>query len=88
MMMTEKQERFEVVNALLNAIPRDGDHNMELWNTADPNRTNLREKLVMKLLQGFSVYIVLMGKNYAYETKIESRFAHSVFPLSPCLHFF
>ena len=52
---------------------RDDDHNVEQWTTVDPNRTNVREKAVQKLLQGFSLYIVLMGKNYPYENKIESR---------------
>lgn len=46
---------------------------IEQWTTVDPNRTNVREKAVQKLLQGFSLYIVLMGKNNAYENKIEAR---------------
>jgi hypothetical protein len=66
-------ERFETMNALLMAIPRDGDHNSEMWTTVDRDRTNIRDKARLKLIQGFSLYIVLMGKNYAYEPKIESR---------------
>jgi hypothetical protein len=39
----------------------------------DRDRTNVREKARLKLIQGFSLYVVLMGKNYPYENKIESR---------------
>lgn len=63
------------MNALLNAIPRDADHNSEMWTTVDRERNNVREKAILRLLQGFSLYIVLMGKNYTYENKIESRHA-------------
>jgi hypothetical protein len=52
---------------------RDADHNSEQWTTVDRDRTNVREKARLKLIQGFSLYVVLMGKNYAYENKIESR---------------
>ena len=66
-------EKAENLNALLSAIPRDDDHMIEHWTTVDPNRTNVREKAVQKLLQGFSLYVVLMGKNNPFENKIEAR---------------
>lgn len=62
------------MNTLLNAIPRDGDYNSELWTTVDKDKTNIRERGMMKLIQGFSLYMVFMGKNFAYEGKTESRY--------------
>lgn len=44
-------ERFEIMNALLNAIPRDADFNSELWTTVDRDRTNVREKAILRLIQ-------------------------------------
>lgn len=57
---------------------RDDDHSVEQWTTVDPNRTNVRDKGVQKLLPGFSLYVVLMGKNQPYESKIEERWRHTL----------
>jgi hypothetical protein len=42
---------MKIMCALLTAIPRDGDNNSELWTTVDQNKTNVRSKAVMKLIQ-------------------------------------
>jgi hypothetical protein len=48
---------MKIMCALLTAIPRDGDNNSELWTTVDPNKTNVRSKAVMKLIQVTSILI-------------------------------
>jgi hypothetical protein len=42
---------MKIMCALLTSIPRDGDNNSELWTTVDQNKTNVRSKGVMKLIQ-------------------------------------
>lgn len=65
---------MKIMCAMLTAIPRDGDNNSELWTTVDKDKTNVRSKAFMKLIQGFSLYLCLLAKNYFYESKTESRF--------------
>jgi hypothetical protein len=62
------------MNALLNSIPRDANYDSELWTTVDKDRTNVRVKAVSKILQGFSLYLVLMGKNFIFENRTETRY--------------
>ena len=71
-------DRFEIVNQLLNAIPRDGDYDSEMWTTVDKDKTNVRQKAKNKLVKGFSLYMVFMGKNFPYEGKTEARYMFSV----------
>lgn len=68
------EDSFNVMNQLLTAIPRDGDNNSELWTTVDKDKTNVRSKGVMKLIVGFSVFMILKAKNFFYEAKTEARF--------------
>lgn len=65
---------LEIMQSLFNSIPRDADHTAEMWTTVDPNKTNVRAKAVYKLLPGFSLYLVLMGKNIIFDGKIEQRY--------------
>lgn len=67
-------DSFPIVNTLLNALPRDSDYNSEMWTTVDMNKNNARDKGKMILIQGFSLYLVFMGKNFAYEGKTETRY--------------
>lgn len=67
-------DRFDTVNQLLNSIPRDGDYDSELWTTVDKDKTNVRQKAKSKLVKGFSIYMVFMGKNFPYDGKTESRY--------------
>ncbi len=61
------------MNALLNSIPRDANYDSELWTTVDKERTNVCVKAVSKIIQGFSLYLVLMGKNFIFEHRTETR---------------
>ena len=65
---------FDIMNALLQGIPRDANYDSELWTTVDKDRTNVRVKAVSKILQGFSLYLVLMGKNFIFESRTEARY--------------
>ena len=67
-------DKFEVMASLFNCIPRDADHTAEMWTTVDKDKTNVRAKAVYKLLSGFSLYLVLMGKNFIFESKTEARY--------------
>jgi hypothetical protein len=67
-------DKFEIMNALLNSIPRDANYDSELWTTVDKERTNVRVKAVSKIIQGFSLYLVLMGKNFIFEHRTETRY--------------
>jgi hypothetical protein len=67
-------DSFEALCQLLTAIPRDGDNNSELWTTVDKDKTNVRAKAVMKLIVGFSLYLILMAKNFFFEGKTETRY--------------
>jgi hypothetical protein len=67
-------DNFEAMASLFNNIPRDQGHDAELWNTADKKNNNIRDKLVYKLLAGYQMYLCLMGKNYIFEKKTESRY--------------
>lgn len=62
------------MQSLFNAIPRNADHESEMWTTVDPNKTNVRAKGVYKMIKGFSLYLLLMGKNFLFESKTESRY--------------
>ena len=62
------------MQALLHGIPHDADYDAEIWTTVDMNRTNVRAKAVSKILQGFSLYMVLMGKNFILEARTEARY--------------
>ena len=62
------------MNMLLNSIPRDHDFDSILMTTIDKNKDNNRQKGRMKLWKGFSLYMVLTGKNFAYEGKTEERY--------------
>jgi hypothetical protein len=66
-------DKFEIMNALLNSIPRDANYDSELWTTVDKERTNVCVKAVSKIIQGFSLYLVLMGKNFIFEHRTETR---------------
>lgn len=63
-------DSFEGMCQLLTAIPRDGDNNSELWTTVDKDKTNVRAKAIMKLIVGFSLYLVLMAKNFLFEVRL------------------
>lgn len=67
-------DQFEAMCQLLTAIPRDGDNNSQLWTTVDKDKTNVRAKAVLKLIVGFSLYLVLMAKNFFFEGKTETRY--------------
>lgn len=67
-------DKFEVMQSLFNTIPRNADHDAVLWTTVDPNKTNVRAKAVYKMLKGFSLYLLLMGKNILLESKTEQRY--------------
>lgn len=38
------------------------------------DKTNMRSKAVMKLIVGFSIYLILMAKNFFFEGKTETRY--------------
>ena len=40
----------------------------------DKDKTNVRQKAKNKLIKGFSIYMVFMGKNFPYDGKTESRY--------------
>lgn len=65
---------FEALCQLLAGIPRDGEHNSELWTTVDKDKTNVRAKAVSKLIVGFSLYLILCAKNFQYCSKGEARY--------------
>lgn len=44
-------ENFNSMNMLLGSIPRDAEHDSELWTTVDPNKTNVRKKGRYKLIK-------------------------------------
>ena len=67
-------DSFAAMNMLLNSIPRDHDFDSVLMTTIDKNKDNNRQKGRMKLVKGFSFYMVLTGKNFAYEGKTEERY--------------
>lgn len=67
-------DSFNSMNMLLNSIPRDHDFDSILMTTIDKNKDNNRQKGRMKLVKGFSLYMVLTGKNFAYEGKTEERY--------------
>lgn len=58
------QNKFEVVNAFLNSIPRDADFKSEKWTTVDPEKNNSRLKAVLKLLAGMGFFCGLIGQNF------------------------
>ncbi len=37
--------QYEIVASLFNCIPREADHNAELWTTVDKDKTNVRAKV-------------------------------------------
>lgn len=68
-------DSFPVVNTLFTQIPRDGDHNSVMITTVDQNRDNVRAKGICKVLQGFTLYLCLMAKNFLLEGKTETRYS-------------
>jgi hypothetical protein len=65
---------FEAMCQLLSTIPRDGENNAELWTTVDKQQNGVRERAYVKLIKGFSLYLVLMAKNFFFEGKTETRY--------------
>jgi hypothetical protein len=66
-------DNFAIMQAIFNAIPRDSDHNSVMWNSVDMDKTNVRTKAVYRVLQGFTLYLILTGKNYYFESRTEER---------------
>jgi hypothetical protein len=66
-------DTFDTMCQLLSAIPRDGENNSELWTTVDKDKTGVRDRGKLKLIKGFSLYLVLMAKNFFFEGKTETR---------------
>lgn len=54
-------------------IPRDADYNASLLTTVDPDKTNMRVKMVSKIIQGFMLYLVLYGTNTIYDQRTQLR---------------
>jgi hypothetical protein len=67
-------DSFTIMNALLNAIPRDAEFDSQMWTTVDLAKNNMRSKMVSRLLKGFGLYLLLTGKNFLYEGKTEARY--------------
>jgi hypothetical protein len=66
-------DSFDSMCQLLSNIPRDGENNAELWTTVDKDKTGVRADGKLKLIKGFSLYLVLMAKNFFFEGKTETR---------------
>ncbi len=49
-------------------------HTMQSLEYCRQKNNNIRDKLVYKLLAGYQMYLCLMGKNYIFEKKMESRY--------------
>jgi hypothetical protein len=67
-------DNLEGMNQLLTVIPRDGDNNSELWTTVDKEKNNVRSRALMKLLKGFSMYVIGLATNVRYDGKVGGRF--------------
>jgi hypothetical protein len=69
------QDDMRIMCALLTSIPRDGDNNSELWTTVDPNKTNVRSKGIMKLIQVCSSVVVVKPTLHRFATLLTVRYA-------------
>jgi hypothetical protein len=67
-------DSLAVMDAAVKQIPRDQDNDAEHWTTVDLDRTNVRLKMVSRLLKGFQIFLGLVGKNLLYSHAVESRF--------------
>ena len=71
-------DNIEGMNQLLTVIPRDGDNNSELWTTVDKEKNNVRSRALMKLLKGFSMYVIGLATNVRYDGKVGGRFLDTI----------
>ena len=79
-------DNFEAMSALFHNIPRDAGHDATMYNTVDKGRNNIRDKAVYKVMPGFQMYLCLMGKNYIFEKKTETRSVVCAFHSYQALH--
>lgn len=73
-LVSGSSDPFNSMCQALTAIPRDGDHNSTLLSTIDKDKTNIRQTVRLKLIPGYSMYLLSTAKNFLLDPKTEQRF--------------